>query len=99
MTSSLNGLRDVTRTDQPQKFVAEVGNRIEHERTAAVDHGNAVATSVCRSRGADAALAVTPMHPHVLDAEIGALSHRALRFVGRGGDDDGLNSSGDAPQV
>src|SRR5262249_12599559 len=72
---------------------------VEHERTATVDHGDAMLTPVGRGRGADAALAVGPMHPNVLDAELGALSHRALRLVGRGGDDDGVYSSRDAPQV
>src|SRR5262249_30794728 len=49
--------------------------------------------------GTDAALTEGPMQPDVLDPEFGALSHRAFRFVWRGGDDDGVDASGDAPQV
>src|SRR5579859_5180491 len=56
-------------------------------------------TPVRRGRGVDAALAVGSMHPHVLDAELDALSHRALRLVGRRGDDDGIHSSRDATQI
>src|SRR5262245_38388180 len=39
------------------------------------------------------------MHPHVFDPELGAFSHRALRLVGSSGDNDGVDSSRDAPQV
>ncbi len=54
---------------------------------------------VDRGRVADAALAVGPMRPHVLDAELGTLPHRAVRLAGRGGDHDGVDTTGDALQV
>src|SRR6516164_9689675 len=84
-TPRSNRLRDVAGKDQPHDFVAEVCNRVEHERTATVDHGDAVLAPVGRRSGADAALTIGPMHPHLLDPELSALSHGALRLVGRGG--------------
>src|SRR5215471_10460352 len=36
-----HALWDVTRTKQAQDLVADVGNRVEHERTPAVDYGDA----------------------------------------------------------
>src|SRR5689334_19920165 len=97
--SSSHALRNMAGADETQEFVAKVGNRIEHERTAPVDYRDAVLTTVGGRRGADAALAVASMHPHVLDAELGALSHRAVCLVWRSGDHDGVHSSRNAPQI
>src|SRR4051812_19989074 len=89
----------MARKQQPHDLVAEVCRRVEHEWTTTVDHRDAMLTAVGSGRGVDAAFAVGAMHPHVLDAELRALSHRALSLLGRGRDDDGLDTSGDAPQV
>src|SRR4051812_6392116 len=84
---------------QPHDFVAEVCRRVEHERTTTLDHGDAMLTPVGSGGGVHAAPAVGAMHPHILDPELSALSHRALGFLRRGRDDDGLDTSEDAPQI
>src|SRR4051794_35208858 len=90
----------MARKQQAHDLVAEVCRRVEHEWTTTVDRHDAILTAVGSGRSADAAFAVDAMHPHVFDAELRAVSHRAaLSLPGRGRDDDGLDTTGNAPQV
>src|SRR5262245_9048722 len=89
----------MAREDETHHLVGEVSGRIEHEWAATINHGDAVRAAEGGCGGADAALPVTPMHPDVLDTELGTLPDGALGFVRRGGNDDGLDPAGDALQV
>src|SRR5689334_24454237 len=67
---------------QPHDLVAEVGGGPEHQRASAVDDRDAVLPAVASGGVGDAAGAGAAVHPHLGDAEVGALAHGV--FGGRG---------------
>src|SRR6266508_849820 len=80
-------------------LVGDVGGRLEHQRAATVDDGDAVLTAIHRGVIADAAFTEGTVHPGVLDAELGALAHRPLGRLRLGGDHDRVDAAGDVAQV
>ena len=77
----------------------EVGGRPEHARTAAVDHCDAVRAAVVAAASRDAACAGAAVHPHVLDAELGALVHRLVGVLGSRGDHHRFDTAGNRPEI
>src|SRR5262245_25520161 len=80
-------------------LVAEVGGRAEHQRAAAVDHGDPVSAAVVRGGGGHARAAAAPVHPDVLDPEPGALAHRLRGELGPRRDHHRVDAAGDRGQV
>src|SRR5215510_7021627 len=84
---------------QAHDLVPEIGGGPEHQRAAAVDHGDAVLPAVAGGGTGDAARAGAPVHPDVGDAEVGALAHGVLGDAGPGSDHHRLDPAGDRFQV
>src|SRR5262245_45164093 len=92
-------LRHLAAVHDPHDSVSEVGGRPEHQRTAAIDHGDAMLPAVVGGGDRHAARAGAPMHPHVLDSQLGTLAHGLVRKLGPGSDHYGLYATRDRLQV
>src|SRR5215472_9041700 len=92
-------LRHVPGVHAAHDLVPEVGGGPEHEGTPSVDHGDAVLSAVAGGGVRDAARAGAPVHPHVLDAELGALAHGVLGDLGPCSDHHRLDPAGDRRQI
>src|SRR5262249_24160149 len=79
--------------------VRDVRRRIEHQRAAAIDHVDAPLAAVGGSGFGDAALSNGPMHPDVLDAEVGAFAHRGFSDRRSRPNHDSSNATRDRGQV
>src|SRR6266545_3941662 len=87
------------RGHEAQQLVPGVGRGVEHQRAAAVDHGDAVLAAIPGGRLGDAADAIQPMHPHVLDAQIDTLPHGGLGGLRPGADHHRLDTAGNRLQI
>ena len=85
--------------EESQDLVAEVGGRPKHQWTASIDHRDAVLPAVIGGGCRDAAGARAPMHPNLLDAQLGALAHGLLGDLGPCSDHHRLHSAGDRLQI
>src|SRR5215469_6180161 len=92
-------LGHVPGVDQAHDLVPEIGGGPEHQRAAAVDHGDAVGPAVTGGGFGDAARPGAPVHPHMLDAELRALTHGVLGDLGPGSDHHRLNPARDRFQI
>src|SRR6266508_6287545 len=92
-------LRHVAGEHAAHDPVSKIGGGREHQRTPSVDHRDAVLAAVLSGGVGDAATTGAPMHPDVLDAELGALVHGVLGDLGPCSDHHCLDPAGDRFQI
>src|SRR5215467_39189 len=92
-------LRYLPGVHEAHDLVPGIGGGPEHEGAAAIDDGDAVLPAVAGGGIGDAARTGAPVHPHVLDAELGAFAHGVLGDLGPGSDHHRLDPAGDRCQV
>lgn len=83
----------------PETLVPHVDRLDEHHRARAVDHRQAVLPPVLRRGLRHAPGAEHAVHPDETDANIRALADDGVRRRRLGGDEDGVDASGDGSEV
>lgn len=87
------------REHEAHGFVRLIGGWLEHQRTAAVDHGNAILPPVFRGDLRNAAGADGAVHPDVVNAQIYTLAHGGIGSLRLSADYNRIDTAGDRPQV
>ena len=72
---------------------------VEHARAAAIDHGDAVLTTILSGCLRHASCTEGSMHPDMLDAEVGALAYGRLGRLGLCSDHHPVDATGYGPQI
>src|SRR5918994_2642502 len=80
-------------------LVPAIGGRLKHARAAAVDDRDATLAAVGCRRRRDAPASGAPMHPDVLDPELGALAHGLVGDLRARSDHDRVDAARDRAQV